>query len=130
MTMRGENFAPIHSRTQRGENATFGNRISLLGYRGMCLLETMDVDRWTGALLTRGRYDALRKQRSGFGARTLPGLPACLRLVDPEVERVLSAVGKTDPILGRTKKDGNNAKRKKRGANRDFFIFQEIITLK
>lgn len=54
--------------------------------------------------LRGGGYDALRKQRSGFGARTLLGLPACLRLVDPEVERVLFAAGKTDPILGRTKK--------------------------
>lgn len=46
MTIRGGNFAPTHPRTQRGEDATFGNRISLLGYRGMCLLEAMDVDGW------------------------------------------------------------------------------------
>lgn len=49
-----------------------------------------------------GGYDALRKQRSGF-------VPAFFFLVLPPVsdsrrswgvERVLSAVGKTDPILG------------------------------
>jgi len=92
--------------TPRGY-AAFGNQISLLGYRGsgVCLLE---ANGWKGALLTRGGYDALRKQRSGF-------VPALFFLVFPPVsdssilgvERVLVAAGKTYPILGRS--DGNNA---------------------
>lgn len=104
--------------------STFGNRISLLG---MCLLEAMDVDGWTGALLTRGRLrDALRKQRSGFGARTL-----FLVLPPPPVsdssilksKGCSSQSGKTDPVLGRTKKDGGNAKRKRRWREREIFFY-------
>lgn len=115
--IRGENLAPIHSRTQREEDADLReSNIAFRVPRDVFARSDGDVDGWmdgwTDALLTRGRYDALRKQRSGFGARTLPGLPACLRLA--VVERVLSAVGKTDPILGRTKKGRNNARRKAR----------------
>lgn len=95
----------------------------------MCLLEAMDVDGWTGALLTRGRYDALRKQRSGFGARTLPDLPACLS--DSSILKskgCSSQFGKTDPILGGDEKgEAREVKRKRRWRGREsksrFFFY-------
>ncbi|CAL1688552.1 unnamed protein product [Lasius platythorax] len=76
-------FSSRHER-----NATFGNRISLLGYRGVCLLEAMDVDGWMDgrfAYAEEGTTHCVNNDRVS-GARTLP---ACLRLVEPQVERVL-----------------------------------------
>lgn len=69
------------------------------------------MDGWMGGRFAyAGGYDALRKQRSGFSCPVLllllppPGsLPAVSASISA-VERVLSAVGKTDPILGRDKR--------------------------
>jgi len=73
-----------------------------------------------------GGYDALRKQRSGFvPAFFFLGSPACLRLASIlGVERVLFAVGKTDPILGRDKRLGTALTSSKSGYCYDRIIFK------